>query len=695
MRFIVAIAFCILAFSSIGAEVIVTHAADLARLVYREQTPGIAFDLDCTVMADRLAAGETRLHLLDETGAVILFTQYTISNVTWRAGDRVHVKGRTQRQDYNKVIAICKSIEKTGSGLAPQPEDATSDDIDSGRLDCHLVRMHGTLRDVFQDEIDRNFTYLVLNCDGRIIYAPAPRFKIDDGMVGAEIEIVGICDPMPIGGRHHMGRIILVKDSRTIKVMQASGNDVFNAPIIEDAAFLGPMEIQTLGIRRARGTVMAAWHPRHILISTERGNLISASLANQSLPPAGATVEVAGVPETDLFNIILSRAVWRPTNCSPSPLPKAKDICIEQLLGKSSEDRVLNPYFNGMAVRVRGSVIGLEPCAGNVGTILISEGRRILSVDASAVPDVADDVEVGCKIEATGVCILETENWRPSAMFPPASGYRVVIRRPGELRILARPPWWTVEKLLVVIGILSSILAMLLIRLAVKRRFRAMIAKAKANARVGERTRLAVELHDSIAQNLTGVAMEIRSARRAQAVDPSRIGSHLDLAAATLDSCRDELRNCIWDLRNLTLDDATVNEAISRTLRQHLSGAHLEVRFNVARALLSDNALHTILRVVRELTINAVRHGEATEIRIAGLIDNGSLLFSVRDNGHGFDPASAPGMREGHFGLQGLRERIEAMEGNVEIESHVNRGTKIAFSIPLSSVRKDDVQWAK
>lgn len=695
MKFIVGIAFYILAFSSLGAEAVVARAADLARLVYRDQRPGITFELDCTVMADKITDGETRLHLLDETGAVILFTQYTMSNVTWRAGDRVHVKGRTQRQVYNKVIAICQIIEKTGSGPAPQPEDATAYEIDSGRLDCHFVRIHGTLRDVFQDEIDRNFTYLVLYCDGKIIYAPAPRFEIDDGMVGAEIEIAGICDPMPIGGRHHMGRIVLINDSRAIKVMQASGKDIFDAPIIEDATFLGPMEIQTLGIRRARGTVMAAWQPRHILISTKRGNLISASLANQSLPSAGATVEVVGVPETDLFNIILSRAVWRPADCSPTAMPDAKDISVEQLLGKSSDDRVLNPYFNGMTVRVKGSVIGLEPYAGSAGTILISEGGRILTVDSSSVPEVADDVAVGCKIEATGVCILETENWRPSALFPPASGYRVVIRRPGELRILARPPWWTVEKLLVVIGILSSILAMLLIRLAVKRRFRAMIAKAKANARVGERTRLAVELHDSIAQNLTGVAMEIRSARRAQTVDPSRIGIHLDLAAATLDSCRDELRNCIWDLRNLTLDDATVNEAISRTLRQHLSGAHLEVRFNVARALLSDNALHTILRVVRELTINAVRHGEATEIRIAGLIDNGSLLFSVRDNGHGFDPASAPGMREGHFGLQGLRERIEAMEGNVEIESHVNRGTKIAFSIPLSSVRKDDVQWAK
>ena len=119
------------------------------------------------------------------------------------------------------------------------------------------------------------------------------------------------------------------------------------------------------------------------------------------------------------------------------------------------------------------------------------------------------------------------------------------------------------------------------------------------------------------------------------------------------------------------------------------------MRFKVARGLLSDNALHTVLRVVRELTINAVRHGGATEIRIAGCIDGGSLLFSVRDNGCGFCPASAPGMREGHFGLQGIRERIESLEGTVEIESAAGRGTKVAISVPLPSVRKDDTRWAR
>jgi signal transduction histidine kinase len=672
------------------SDAVVTNAGDLARVVYREQTPDVVFELDGTVISDKTAPLEIRLHVLDGTGAALLFTSRDMTNLTLRAGDRVRAAGRTMRQASNKVIAYCQSVERIGHVAAPAPERASAEDIESGRFDCRLVKVRGTLRDAFQDEIDGHFTYLVLNCDGRLLYVPAPRFKIVDGMVGSEIEVEGICDPLPIGGRLHMGRTVLVKDERSVKVLCAAGEDAFSAPTIDDDAFLGPMEIQALGIRRARGTVVAAWRPRNILISTEGGNQIRASIASQELPASGTPVEVAGVPETDLFNISLSRAVWRPAECAPPPAARVYELSIDTLLGRPDDEVKLHPYYNGRIVRIVGDVVAVESSGGRVDTVVVSDGGRVLAIDASAVPGAAEGVSAGCRIEATGACILETENWRPGALFPPANGYRLVIRNPGDLRVLARPPWWTPERLVVVIGVLASALAALLVWIAVKRSFGAMIEKAQSDARVAERTRLAVELHDSIAQNLTGVAMEIRSARRAQTADPSRTDGHLDLAAATLDSCRDELRNCIWDLRNLTLDDATVDEAVRRTLRQHLAGARLDVRFKVARSLLSDNALHTILRVVRELTINAVRHGAATEIKVAGCLDGDSLLFSVRDNGRGFDPAAAPGMREGHFGLQGIRERIEALEGTVEIESAAGRGTKVSVSIPLPPSGKVD-----
>ena len=200
-----------------------------------------------------------------------------------------------------------------------------------------------------------------------------------------------------------------------------------------------------------------------------------------------------------------------------------------------------------------------------------------------------------------------------------------------------------------------------------------------------ERTRLAVELHDTIAQNLTGASFEINAAERLMPTDADESLKHLGRAARTLKSCRDELRNCIWDLRNRALDAPDMNTAIRRTLEPHIADTSLSVRFNVPRTTFSDNSAHALMRIIRELTLNAIRHGGAKSVKIAGSVESGVLNFSVRDDGSGFDPDKCPGLREGHFGLQGVRERIKKFNGTMTIESNAQTGTRIAITMALPS----------
>lgn len=209
------------------------------------------------------------------------------------------------------------------------------------------------------------------------------------------------------------------------------------------------------------------------------------------------------------------------------------------------------------------------------------------------------------------------------------------------------------------------------------------LASFSSGLKVEERTRLSVELHDTIAQMLTGISLELDAARDFSKSDMKEMDRHLDIAAKTLASCRSDLRNCMWDLRNQTLDDVTMDAAIRRTLAPHLSGASLTVRFAVDRELFSDTTALAILRIIRELVCNAVRHGNATSIKVAGCIENGHLLFSVTDNGCGFDPGRTPGVEQGHFGLQGITERTEQLNGELIINSTPGKGTKALVSIVL------------
>lgn len=210
------------------------------------------------------------------------------------------------------------------------------------------------------------------------------------------------------------------------------------------------------------------------------------------------------------------------------------------------------------------------------------------------------------------------------------------------------------------------------------------LASFSASLKVEERTRLAIELHDTIAQTLAGVSLEIDASRDFSKESPAEASRHLDIASRALASCRNEIRNCLWDLRSQTLDDTRMDEAIRQTLAPHLATASLTVRFNVDRAALSDSTALSILRIIRELTINAIRHGRASAIKVAGCIEGPHLLFSVTDNGCGFDPTACPGIEQGHFGLQGVVERVESLDGSLRIDSSRESGThaRIVIAIP-------------
>ena len=126
-----------------------------------------------------------------------------------------------------------------------------------------------------------------------------------------------------------------------------------------------------------------------------------------------------------------------------------------------------------------------------------------------------------------------------------------------------------------------------------------------------------------------------------------------------------------------------MDAAIRKTLCQNLAGIDLSIRFNVPRETFSDNTAHAILKIIRELATNALHHGKATSLRIAGAIDDDKLLFSVRDNGCGFDPDLAPGIAQGHFGLQGISERLERLNGKMKIESTIGKGAKVTVTLPI------------
>ena len=686
-----------------GTNGVARCAADLYQAVFERRAVGCAFDL--TVQAMTGSSGiAARMAVEDASGSMLLIRELPEAvRTAITAGDRLHVRGTVDRGQRSLApYANCRQIDILGHGPEPVPTNASVRSVLEGRHDCRLVRIVGKVRDVFRDEIDPGYLFLILRAEDDVIYLPfratcTPADTLER-LIGAEIAVCGVCVPRDIAARRTIGRLFYPADGiASVSVIRESG-DPFDAPALADIPLGSPSEIARLERHRATGRTIAVWDRNRILIRTADGTVHGVTFVHETAPAYGTTVEVVGFPESDLYRINLARAVWRP---SPESVPcdeTPRTITVASFMSDERGRRCYDPYAHGRALRLKGEVVSLPSVGNDDGRLTLQNGDYLVPIDFSANPGALGKIEVGCTLDVTGTCIMESENWQPHSAFPRIRGFALVVRTPADVRILARPPWWTVRKLFAVIGSMLALLAAivgwnLMLRRVAERRgrqlLRAQIAQTAAALKVEERTRLAVELHDAISQTLTGASMRIDAARKLLDHDREKTARQLDIASTTLDSCREELKNCIWDLRNEALDERDLNEAIRRTLARGIGEAKLTVRFNIPRARLSDNTTNAILCIIRELAVNAVRHGHATELRIAGSIEDANLLFSVRDNGSGFSADDAPGVAQGHFGLQGIRERLKRLNGSIVFTRPPEGGTKAIVRISNTFVHEE------
>ena len=657
----------------------------------------VSFDLTAIVTIP-LRQGLHLYAVKDETGSVILHRNISNEQSTLNTGDLIHATGVTKwrRSGPSPCIAICNTISILSNGTVPTPEDATAIGVAEGQWDNHFVKVSGTVRDAFNDEIDPRWGFLVIQSGRETLYAcfnsaDACKTRMDD-LICAEISVTGLCSTQVIAPRHFSGRYILFSDRDAISIIRPAPTDPFDVPDLYATRHTHPPIINGMDRRRVVGRVIAVWHGDRLLLRTPDRHIVRVDLADRNPPLYGTNIEAVGIPETDLYRINLSRAIWR-TNSLPEEVePPPQDVTAKQLLTDWRGMPAIQTEYHGRAIRIKGLVRSLPSPESAYSRMALECDNYIIPVDANACPQALTGVDIGCKIEVAGTCLIEIDNWRPNAPFPHVEGFALVVRTPADVQIISRPPWWTSGRLLSVIGALMAVLIGVFVwnrslnRLAERRGrelLREQIEHVKSDLKVEERTRLAVELHDSLAQSLTGVSMEIEAAKELKGNAPADMLSHLNFAARTLMSCRNELRNCLWDLRSQALEEKSMDKAIERTLLPYVNDSRIAVRFNVPRTRLSDNTAHMLLCIIRELVLNAIRHGNASNIRVSGVLDGGELKFSVRDNGGGFDPENSLGVLQGHFGLQGIRERVEQLGGTLHIASAIGSGTRVAISIKV------------
>lgn len=207
-------------------------------------------------------------------------------------------------------------------------------------------------------------------------------------------------------------------------------------------------------------------------------------------------------------------------------------------------------------------------------------------------------------------------------------------------------------------------------------------ASAAHAIRENEKTRIARELHDELAQSLTAIKMDATWVREAMPRDADAVRAKLDDMLGLLDSTVAATRRIASDLRPLLLDDLGLVPAVE-WLTHNFSQRHgVPCRLSLDEDVeLGEPYATAVFRIVQESLVNVAKHAGASRVDVRIERTGAAVVLEVADDGAGF-ALDAP-RKAGSLGLMGLRERARLLQGTVEIDTAPGRGTRIRVGIPV------------
>ncbi|MDX3247747.1 sensor histidine kinase [Streptomyces sp. ME18-1-4] len=213
-----------------------------------------------------------------------------------------------------------------------------------------------------------------------------------------------------------------------------------------------------------------------------------------------------------------------------------------------------------------------------------------------------------------------------------------------------------------------------------------LLVQAREAGVADERRRLAAEIHDTIAQGLTGIIAQLQVVAGAPDLTVAR--THLARASDLARHSLGEARRSVHNLAPVALENDGLPEALKKTVVEwgERTGVRAEFTITGTAEQLHDEIAATLLRIAQEALSNASRHAGATRVGVTLSYLGDEVILDIRDDGVGFAPDAVrtrPRTRTGGFGLDGMRARAERVAGALTVESAPGQGTALSAHVPL------------
>jgi signal transduction histidine kinase len=211
-----------------------------------------------------------------------------------------------------------------------------------------------------------------------------------------------------------------------------------------------------------------------------------------------------------------------------------------------------------------------------------------------------------------------------------------------------------------------------------------LVGQARETGIADERSRMAREIHDTLAQGLTGIITQLQAAEQA-ADQPAEWSRHVRTASALARESLTEARRSVRAMQPSALEEAPLPEALAEVAKRwsELHGVPAELTTTGTVRPMHPEIELTLLRTAQEALANVARHAAASRIGLTLSYMGDELTLDVRDDGRGFDPQALPAP-DGHggYGLTAMRQRVARLAGTLAVESEPGGGTAISASVP-------------
>ena len=211
---------------------------------------------------------------------------------------------------------------------------------------------------------------------------------------------------------------------------------------------------------------------------------------------------------------------------------------------------------------------------------------------------------------------------------------------------------------------------------------RAAALKRERRSVVEERARFAREMHDTLAQGLAGVVIQLEAAMHALPDKPETAEAHVARACQLARESLGGARRSVWALRPHGMEEGNLSSALSQIVDQLAPGSPTQISFATEGQgyELSGETEDNLLRIGQEAMTNALKHARPSQIRVVLDYDDERVRLRVEDDGQGFDP-SVTDQGDG-LGLRGMRERVARIGGRLTVDSQPGEGTRVVVEVP-------------